>query len=904
EKRRAARRLGAASWGKPDGGEPPPEAREPVPVGQRLGEARRLVILGDPGAGKTTMIRWIATAYLLRLKNDPDLNELPDVATLPEEHWLPVIIRCRDLDRSALGGSLEDVLSHTLRRQEISQAERNALVTHLTKKLGRGEALLLLDGLDEITEPALRVSFSQQLENIHIAYPKAPMIATSRIVGYREMGYRIGRGFEHVTVADLSREDKDDFARRWCAVVETPERRERMTEELIHDIHSSDRIERLTGNPMLLTTMALVKRKVGRLPNRRVDLYASALDVLLNWRREVDEPVDDKEAVPQLEYLAYAMCERGVQQLREDEILELLERMRGEYPQIHPLKKHTPEEFLRLLERRTGLLVEVGHVRHDGLPVPVFEFRHLTFQEYLAGLALVAGHFPGRDRARTLAENIAPLAGRTGEVRDPESGWSEIGVTENWREALRLCVASCNDDFVDGALKAILTPLESEDAQTTTHPRSVMAALCLADEPNASEGVALTALDALVMQIKRQPDESTTPGVKAAAKELGSSRWGNSLRAILAQEFCRRDGQARENWGSLCSNVATSSAPRDETGLREWLALETSRIAHGSETEAVDAALGIMGLAYADKAFVVPGMIEALMSMLKGNAPSACAAAWSLGWLNGGYEPRSSYPWLPSATELEQVIIFFANPESDREGVRFVSWILDRANYLEPLTASINEQDIAIRQAAMKVLSLAENAWIIESLKAKLNDEDSDTLRAAARVLGWSGNAAAVEAVLDCLDRHESNWPVAAEALIQIGDTRAVEQLATLLDDPDGDMWETAARLLASINDSRALEPAKIRLTSGEESVRISAVGILAQAVKDEIDRTLLSKDLDALEPFFDPQQEIDEERVNAAAANLEMPTEEVRRRYEALAGQFSLRLAWLKGDAPTAGQD
>ncbi len=79
---------------------------------------------------------------------------------------------------------------------------------------------------------------------------------------------------------------------------------------------------------MLLTTLALVHRKIGRLPQRRVELYREALQVLLNWRGEIDERLDWEEAVPQLEYVAYAMCHAGVQQLPKDGVLELLEEMR------------------------------------------------------------------------------------------------------------------------------------------------------------------------------------------------------------------------------------------------------------------------------------------------------------------------------------------------------------------------------------------------------------------------------------------------------------------------------------------------------------------------------------------------------------------------------------------------
>ena len=46
-----------------------------------------------------------------------------------------------------------------------------------------------------------------------------------------------------------------------------------------------------------------------------------------------------------------------------------------------------------MLQERTTLLAEVGEQRHNGRLEPVYEFRHLTFQEYLAGLALVEGRY-------------------------------------------------------------------------------------------------------------------------------------------------------------------------------------------------------------------------------------------------------------------------------------------------------------------------------------------------------------------------------------------------------------------------------------------------------------------------------------------------------------------------------
>src|SRR5262249_9885656 len=161
---------------------------------------------------------------------------------------------------------------------------------------------------DEITELTLRASFSQQIENIHVSYPKAPIIVTSRIAGYREMGHRFGPDFEQVTLTNFSQEDKDEFARRWCSLTELADRAPEATARLIRAIHSHLQIERLTGNPMLLTTMALVSRNGDKLFSRRIDLYNEATKVLLNWRPEQEGPLEPSEAFPQLKYIAYAMC--------------------------------------------------------------------------------------------------------------------------------------------------------------------------------------------------------------------------------------------------------------------------------------------------------------------------------------------------------------------------------------------------------------------------------------------------------------------------------------------------------------------------------------------------------------------------------------------------------------------
>nr|VFJ49102.1 MAG: PBS lyase HEAT-like repeat-containing protein [Candidatus Kentron sp. DK] len=894
EKRRA---RSTGNWG--GAGHQQDDEENPVSLGERLQAVRRLVVLGDPGAGKSTLLRWLATAYLLRLKSDPAFADFPDIESLPDGDLLPILVRCRDLPPDT--HTLEAMLLETLKKSQLPEAECAELGELLRTRLAKGEALLLVDGLDEITEPGARARFSEQMEKIHTAYPKAPLVVTSRIVGYREMGYRIRSGFEHLTVAELSRDDKDQFARRWCALTETASRREATAEELIRDIRSSDRIERLTGNPMLLTTMALIKRKIGRLPQRRVDLYEKAVEVLLNWRNQVDTPLDPREALPQLEYLAHAMCEKGIQQIREDEILELLHQVRADYPNIHPLEQHTPEEFLHLLEARAGLLIQSGHRKHDGRSTPVYEFRHLTFQEYLAGLALVQGHYRGWSRERSLAQAVAPLAGQVGEKR--WEGDEDTAVVENWREALRLCVAACNDSEVEEVLRAILTPLSSRQGTSsrqgsrepasrdgfnthsardgnqpgTERARAVLAALCLADEPNVGEQLAREVLQQLAAQVGENDGGGfVDTSLDAAALEAARSRWGAALADYLLDEFLQREAAARGRPGELYGLAWEAQLPSAAAELARWLAAQALRLPTCEEREATGIALAVAYLAFRDRDCRAPGLVEGLIGRLTGGAASSPgaalteAAAWALFGMNR-VDP-SEHRWHPTPAEQRQLIAAADRPDGDGEALYWLSEIFGNERMAGAVDALLRQLAAGYRadtrQAMVEALGQIGDPRAVDALAARLADagEDKDVRLAAAVALGQIGDP----------------------------DPRAVEPLVARLADAgeDKDVRRAVAEALGQIGEEPALAALRACLDDPVEAARRAALGGLAQTCKDQIDRRLLFANLYGFGPGLDPRQPIDTARMEQAARILKKPLPEIRRRYGKLAEEFGLKLA------------
>jgi hypothetical protein len=715
--------------------------------------APRILILGDPGGGKTTLMRWLATALLMRRTQDPDLSRLPDAESLPDRNWLPILVRCRDLEKSRIVGqriSIADILRQTLVKLEIHDIHVDALVELFRKLLDQGEMILLFDGLDEIADPQLRAQFCGWLESTVRTFP-SPFVATSRIVGYREMKRRLGAGFEHATLADLTPEDKDDFIQRWCDVtIPDPVRRRSETEKLTEAVHGrySDRIERLTGNPMLLTTLALVQRKLGKLPSKRHKLYWEAVGVLLNWRTDVDEPLDPDEALPQLEYVAYAMCDRGTQQLRRDTLLALLEAVRRDYPNIRPVQNRTPETFLTHLERRTGLLVETGHVQHDGRPVPVYEFRHLTFQEYLAGLALVEGRFPGYDPRNSLAERVAPLAGRV--VESEGEFTAELQVSENWREAIRLCVACCNDGDVDSTLSAILTgqlmplsdfqqerkapPTAAEPAipwvQSSAadgreiRPRAILAALCLADEPNVSQPVGLRILERCAEQIGDMDGSGTDETVMdQAMMELGRSEWSSAVQTVLVKEFQLRPAHCRGAVGGVCSQLEEVHLPDENEGRHLWFRERIARLTGDDVDRALISALGIMGTAFSRTAQLSPDLIEGLMTFLAASPAAAHACSWSLFWL----AQRCS--WMPSSKDFWRIHQFIIDKEMDSEAAYFLSGVIRRAPSTTAVTALrslLTHRVLRVKIGSIESLGEVSDPSAASTLRDLLRDLDRD----------------------------------------------------------------------------------------------------------------------------------------------------------------------------------
>lgn len=436
----------------------------------------RLALLAAPGGGKSTLIKRLALAYA-----DPAQYRRSD-DNLPEREWLPLFLRCREL-RDLARGSFAELLGALSQREPVRQ-HAAVFRAYVDRALLSGEVLLLVDGLDEISDPGDRAAFVCTLRTALKAYPDIALIVTSREAGFRHVAAHLA---PVCTLTTLSPFDTDDIRRlsvAWHREVLGDSAKVRAdAEELAATITRNDRIHSLAVNPLLLTTLLLVKRWVGSLPTRRSVLYGKAVEVLLmTWNTEGHDPIPDEEALPQLCYVASAMMLDGVQKISRPRLAMLLQEARDALPTELGYVKGSVDEFIHRVEDRSSLLMMTGHDVEDGQLVEFFEFRHLTFQEFLTARAMVEGWHPARKDADTLVTVLEPHLKK-----------------ERWREVIPLA-AVLGGKATEALIQRLTEEMEKISPQDVSRSDPLLHALlnCLADEAAARPRTIRTALRQLV----------------------------------------------------------------------------------------------------------------------------------------------------------------------------------------------------------------------------------------------------------------------------------------------------------------------------------------------------------------------------------------------------------------------
>ena len=434
--------------------------------------SQKLVLLGYPGAGKSTLAKYMMLA-LAELADKEDKREGGFVGhpLAGLVGHVPLLIELRDYAQRADRGSFLDSIDFQ-REEENLGISRSALARYL--ELG-GQALMIFDGLDEVFDPQLRDRIKRQIDGFADRYPMLRVIVTSRVTDY-DRGILDNAGFMHFMLQDLTPAQVADFARRFYAAAYVSDQNEgaRLSQRLLDSVRDSPAVAELTGNPMLLTILAIIG-KGQELPRERRTAYQHAVSVLVGrWEAEKylrqrggddDIVLAAREKLELLRLVARHM-QQGADGLAGNTLsgAEMAKVFSAHFRQEYELPRGKADRIadmlLDQLRERDYILARFG--------VEQYGFVHRAFLDYLAAFDIYSQFF-----ARQL------------DVPDIKRTFGGHWMDQAWQEVLLLLAGMLGEENPATAGLAIDTLLAADPLwyqSTNPLPRHVVVAIrCLGE---------------------------------------------------------------------------------------------------------------------------------------------------------------------------------------------------------------------------------------------------------------------------------------------------------------------------------------------------------------------------------------------------------------------------------------
>jgi len=316
-------------------------------------EKQYLMVLGGPGAGKSTFLRRMGLEALKGKKGNFKYA------------CIPVFIELKKFNTGEI--NIENEIAEEFRICGFPSHDEFTATA-----LEQGKLLILLDGLDEVPTERMNEAI-RQIQNFVDLHDQNRFITSCRVAAYRHNFRR----FTDVAMADFDNAQIENFITNWFR--SEPQTGQDCWKKLNNYEHRS--AKELTQTPLLLTLVCLLYQRSRKFPTNRATLYERALRVLLEeWAAEKGIPhediyrgLDTKRKEMMLSEIAHEAFQKNRLFLPRREITDQIEQL---------LREMLPDEkfiqgtaVLKSIEVQHGVLVE----RAEG----IYSFSHLTLQEYL-----------------------------------------------------------------------------------------------------------------------------------------------------------------------------------------------------------------------------------------------------------------------------------------------------------------------------------------------------------------------------------------------------------------------------------------------------------------------------------------------------------------------------------------
>ncbi|MEH1777873.1 MAG: NACHT domain-containing NTPase [Nostoc sp.] len=348
-----------------------PEKR--VPGLEAVEKYSKLMILGKPGAGKTTFLKYLA---------------IQCIEGKFQAERVPIFVNLKNFAEAAnKPGLLQHVTEETINP-----------ISSIRDVLTYGKALVLLDGLDEVREEDSD-RILKEIGEFSDRYPKNQFVMTCRIAA-REY---IFEKFTEVEVADFDDDQISNFTNNWF------KEKAVKPETFIKRLEENSRIKQLAASPLLLTLLCLAFEESGDFPANRSELYKEGLDALLKkWdakrgiqRDQIYKKLSVQRKEDLLSKIALTTFEGSEyffkQKVAEQYITEYIRNLPDANTDEEALQLDS-EQVLRSIEHHHGLVVARAK--------RIYSFSHLTFHEYFTAREFVVVRQSSEEALQNLVSHI------------------------------------------------------------------------------------------------------------------------------------------------------------------------------------------------------------------------------------------------------------------------------------------------------------------------------------------------------------------------------------------------------------------------------------------------------------------------------------------------------------------
>lgn len=328
-----------------------------------------LMVLGAPGAGKSTFLRKIGLESFKGKKGNF------------KHQAIPVLLELKKFTESKID-------LKALIEAEFTTCGFPKPKEFTESALDKGKLLILLDGLDEV--PSANVnSVIDTIQDFVDRYDKNRYIASCRTAAYR---YNFKR-FSDVILSEFDDEQIQQFINNWFR---SEEDKQAGTAALCWELLKRDEnkaAKELAHSPILLTFLCLTYDKSQTFANNRSGLYKKALRILLEeWaaeKRIMRQAIYEGLSVELEEVLLSEIACEGFEADRlfilQSQLVERIKKFLSS--NLNAPKQLSGEQVLEAIAIQQGILVERVE--------DVYSFSHLTLQEYLTARYIYAhGQIP------------------------------------------------------------------------------------------------------------------------------------------------------------------------------------------------------------------------------------------------------------------------------------------------------------------------------------------------------------------------------------------------------------------------------------------------------------------------------------------------------------------------------